>query len=208
MTPTRRGLVTVCLAMAFGAGLLADTLILRDGTRVQGRLIGIDRNEVEFEERGIGNRTVVRRYDRADVQRIDFDRDGLGAGASGPPRRPSGLRERLVIVSADVPWNDAGFDVRAGQEVWLESSGNVWWGRDRRHGPAGERNSPRNDGRPMPTRNAAALIGKIGANSTDYFFLGDDQGPIRMRVSGRLFLGVNDDVLDDNRGNFRVVVYY
>lgn len=208
MTTTRRGLVTMCLAMVFGVGLLADTLILRDGTRVQGRLVGVDRNEIEFEERGSGNRTVVRRYDRADVQRIDFDREAFGPVAPVAPRRPSGLRERLVIVSADVPWNDAGIDVRAGQEVWLESSGTVWWGPDRRHGPAGERNSPRNDGRPMPTRNAAALIGKVGARSTDHFFLGDEEGPIRMRVSGRLFLGVNDDFLNDNRGNFRVIVYY
>ena len=82
------------------------------------------------------------------------------------------------------------------------------WGRDRRHGPAGEPNSPRNDGRPMPSRNAAALIGKIGERSTDYFFLGDETGPIRIRAAGRLFLGVNDDFLNDNTGNFRVIVYY
>ena len=29
-----------------------------------------------------------------------------------------------------------------------------------------------------------------------------------MRSGGRLYLGVNDDVLTDNSGNFRVVVYY
>jgi len=60
----------------------------------------------------------------------------------------------------------------------------------------------------MPTRNAAALIGKIGEESTDYFFLGDQTGPIRIRAAGRLFLGVNDDFLNDNSGNFRVIVYY
>jgi hypothetical protein len=118
------------------------------------------------------------------------------------------MREKLVIVSGDVPWNDAGIDVRAGQEIYLDSSGTVRWGRDRRDGPAGELNSPRNDGRPMPTRNAAALIGKIGARSTDFFFLGDARGPIRVRASGRLFLGINDDFLEDNSGNFRVIVYY
>jgi hypothetical protein len=60
----------------------------------------------------------------------------------------------------------------------------------------------------MPNRNAAALIGKIGNGSTDYFFIGDESGPVRMRASGRLYLGINDDVLTDNSGNFRVVVYY
>jgi hypothetical protein len=57
----------------------------------------------------------------------------------------------------------------------------------------------------MGNRNAAALIGRI---DNDMFFIGDDTGPIRVRNNGRLFLGVNDDVLTDNSGNFRVVVYY
>jgi hypothetical protein len=205
----RKVLILIAMVVA-GVVVSADTLILRDGSRVTGRLVGADDRVVEFEERGLGGRTVVRSYDRNDIQRIEFDR-GSGSGFVEPPARPSrpsGLRERLVIVSGDVDWNDAGITLRANQEIWLESSGRVQWGRDRRHGPAGEPNSPRNDGRPMPSRNAAALIGKIGNRSTDYFFLGDETGPIRIRTGGRLFLGVNDDFLNDNSGNFRVVVYY
>ena len=122
--------------------------------------------------------------------------------------RPSGLRERQTIVSGDVAWNDSGIDVRAGQTIYFESQGQVRWGKDRRDGPAGERNSPSNPNRPMGNRNAAALIGKVGNGSTDYFFIGDETGPVRMRSAGRLYLGINDDVLTDNSGNFRVVVYY
>lgn len=197
------------LVMVAGVALSADTLVLRDGRRIQGTLVGADDRSVDFEERS-GSRRVVRSYDREDILRIEFDRFGGGSGFDEParPSRPSGLREKLVIVSGDVPWNDTEINVRNGQEIWLESSGRVQWGRDRRHGPAGEPNSPRNDGRPMPSRNAAALIGKIGDRSTDYFFIGDDEGPLRMRGSGRLFLGVNDDYLQDNSGNFRVIVYY
>lgn len=205
----RRALILVAVLMA-GVMVSADTLILRDGTRVTGRLVGADDDTIEFEERGSGRRTSVRSYDRDDILRIEFDRGSGGGIFDEPakPSRPSGLRERLVIVSGDIDWNDAGITLRANQEIWLESSGRVQWGRDRRHGPAGEPNSPRNDGRPMPSRNAAALIGKIGERSTDYFFLGDETGPIRVRTGGRLFLGVNDDFLNDNTGNFRVVVYY
>ena len=57
---------------------------------------------------------------------------------------------------------------------------------------------------PIPSRPAAALIGKIG--DQDPFFIGDEQGPIRMRESGRLYLGVNDDYLEDNSSNSRVTV--
>lgn len=59
----------------------------------------------------------------------------------------------------------------------------------------------------MPNRPAAALIGKVGEGE-NIFFIGNDTGPIRVRNSGRLYLGINDDVLTDNRGSFRVVVYY
>ena len=88
------------------------------------------------------------------------------------------MRERQVIVSADVAWNDTGIDVRAGQTIYFEAQGRVRWGRDRQDGPAGERNSPANPNRPMGNRNAAALIGKIG---NDMFFIGDETGPIRVR---------------------------
>jgi hypothetical protein len=60
----------------------------------------------------------------------------------------------------------------------------------------------------MANRPAAALIGKVGTSSGDFFFIGDEQGPIRMRASGRLYLGINDDYLADNSGNFRVVIHY
>lgn len=205
-----RTILILIVMVVAGVVVSADTLILRDGSRVTGRLVSANDASIEFEERGSGRRSVVRSYDRDDILRIEFDRGSGGGFFDEPakPSRPSGMRERLVIVSGDVAWNDAGITLRANQEIWLESSGRVQWGRDRRHGPAGEPNSPRNDARPMPSRNAAALIGKIGEQSMDYFFLGDETGPIRIRTGGRLFLGVNDDFLNDNSGNFRVIVYY
>jgi hypothetical protein len=84
----------------------------------------------------------------------------------------------------------------------------VTWGPNRKDGPDGERNSPENPNRPMPNRAAGSLIGRIGADSGDYFFIGNEKGALRMRGAGRLFLGINDDYLEDNRGNFRVTVYY
>lgn len=206
----QRWIARVALVLALPISLQADTLILRDGTRVQGELISVRNGTIEFEERrGYGfGRTV--RFDRDEVVRIEFEnsRTNNYGGSGNSFGRPSGMRERQVIVSADVAWNDTGIDVRQGQTVYFEAQGQVRWGRDRRDGPAGERNSPANPNRPMGNRNAAALIGKIGTDSGDLFFIGDDTGAVRLRGSGRLYLGVNDDVLTDNSGNFRVVVYY
>ena len=137
--------------------------------------------------------------------RIEFDipRDDSGAGG-----RPFGMRERTAIVNSNEPWTDTSVDVRAGQTIYFEARGEIRWGPDRRDGPEGENNSPRNPNRPMPNRPAAALIGKIGSASSDYFFIGNEQGPIRVRASGRLYLGVNDDFYNDNSGTFQVVIYH
>jgi len=203
----RRWIALVAIALALPVSLAADTLYLRNGQRIQGELIGVRNGQIEFEERRTfgGTRTV--RFDRDEVDRIDFENrySNNNNNSNTGDVRPSGMRERQVVVSADVAWNDSLVDVRAGQTIYFEAQGRVRWGRDRQDGPAGERNSPSNPNRPMGNRNAAALIGKIG---NDMFFIGDETGPVRMRSAGRLYLGVNDDVLTDNSGNFRVVVYY
>jgi hypothetical protein len=207
----QRWVTHIALVLALSAVVHADTIYLRDGSRVQGELVGFRNGTIEFEERRSFGGTRTLRFDRDEVVRIEFENrysnnNNNNNFLSGG--RPAGMRERNTIVSADVPWNDSGVEVRAGQTIYFEATGRVRWGRDRQDGPAGERNSPSNPNRPMGNRNAAALIGKIGNSSNDYFFIGDDSGPIRVRSTGRLYLGINDDVLTDNSGNFRVVVYY
>jgi len=201
-----RLILGVVLAISLGVSLMADTLVLRNGTRVEGQLVAVRNNVIEFEERrGYGRGRRVQ-FDRADVLRIEFDRPRGDSGSSGG--RPFGMRERTAIVNANAPWTDTSVDVRAGQTIYFEATGEIRWGRDRRDGPDGENDSPRNPNRPMPNRPAAALIGKIGSGSSDYFFIGDEEGPIRVRATGRLYLGINDDFFNDNSGTFRVVVYY
>ena len=185
--------------------LLADTLVLTNGRRVQGDLVGVQRREIEFEERG--SRRILR-IPRDEISRIEFEddrsfeRDDFSGG--GIPR---GMRERQIGVDAREPWTDTGVDLRAGQAIYFSASGEVRWGPGRRDGAAGERNSPDNPGRPLPDRPAASLIGRIG-DRDEFFFIGGDAGPYRARASGRLYLGLNDDFLQDNSGALRVTVYH
>ncbi len=203
----RAGVVSAVLVIA-AAAVSADTLVMRDGRRISGRLVSVRNDTVEFEQRGGGGSRTLR-LNRNEIRAIELD-DSLGSGYDERPSgdRPNGMRERLVIVSADLPMIDTGIEVRAGQTVYFEASGTVNWGPGRRNGPEGEHNSPYYAKRPMPNRPSAALIGTIGRGSTDYFFIGAERGPIRMRANGRLFLGINDDTFQENRGNFRVTVYY
>jgi hypothetical protein len=198
-------------ALLLAATLKADTLILRDGRRVEGQLISVRNGIVEFDEaRNFGGGRTLR-LDQNEVSGIQFDRNDrntYSSDATSAVGRPPGMRERQIMVEAAMPWVDANINVQNGQNVYFQATGEVRWGPNRRHGPGGEPGSPVNANRPLPNRPAAALIGRVGDNSSDYFFIGNERGPIRMRSSGRLFLGVNDDVLQDNSGSFRVIVYY
>ena len=214
--------------LVLGQGLAAaDTLYLQGGDRVEGTLVGVSGRSIEFEEYDRG-RTRLRRYDRADVRRIEID-DRSGSGSSGSSyddrgssgssggtggsggfgsgSNTSGLRERTVTVSSTSPWTDTGVDLRRGQEIQVRATGKVKWGPGRNDGPNGEGGNHYNAARPLPDRPAASLIGRTG-DRDDIFFIGGESGAIRIRDGGRLYLGINDDFLQDNSGTFKVTVYY
>ena len=205
-----RALLGCTLAVAAVALLSADTLVLRDGRRITGDLIAVRNGTIEFQERGVSNSRLIR-LSRDEVRRIEIDEDGVSDDRPGPGRSgggPSGgTGEREVTVAANVAWTGTGIDIRAGQMVSFRSRGEVIWGPGRKDGPQGERNSEYNAQRPIPDRPAAALIGKVGRGA-NAFFIGDQEEPVRMRESGRLFLGINDDYLLDNRGSFGVTISY
>ena len=181
----KRRLMLASLAFITATAFVhADTLVLNDGRRLQGGLLGVYGRDIEF-DRG---------------QRDDYRNEATGV----PPR---GMRERQIVVDAREQWIDTEIDVSSGQQIYFTSTGETRWGRDRRDGAAGERNSPLHPNRPLPNRPAAALIGRIG-DSNQIFFIGADGGPFRARDTGRLYLGINDDVLTDNSGNLRVTVSY
>ena len=210
MIALNQRLAVASVLTAFGSlAALADTLVLRNGRSFTGELISVREGRMEFKT----DRGRIERFPLEEVDRVEFsgrDRDGNRDDRdSRPPgnERPSGLREREVQVAGIDAWTRTTIELRDGQELWFDSRGEVRWGPGRKDGPGGESGSPRNPARPIPSRPGASLIGKIG-ESGDPFFIGNDRGPIRVRGRGTLFLGINDDYLQDNSGGFRVIVYY
>ena len=202
----KRHIAAICLVVvATGAIGSADTLVLMNGRRIQGELLGVYGREIEFEERAGGARRVMR-VPRADIVRIEFLEEQSGNQQDVRPVIPPRLRERNVTVSPTVAWTDTGIDLRAGQEIYFQTSGQVTWSPNKRVDANGTRDSKSNPARPLPSRNGGALIGRIGDRDT--FLIGLDVGPFRIRQNGRLYLGVNDDNLEDNAGFYYVVVSY
>lgn len=212
-----------------GLPAFADTLILNDGSRLRGTLVTVNRQTVVFDEdarSGNNQRARTRRIrvplDRVDA--IDFtDQGSYGSDDSWSndswsnnddyygDNNASGnrnLRQLAVLVHANRQWTDTGITVRAGDVIRFDPTGVIQWGPARQDGPGGEVNSPYNRNRPMANQPGGALIGRIGTGTGtgDMFYVGADRGTFRARTSGRLYLGVNDDYLQDNSGSFRVIV--
>jgi hypothetical protein len=109
---------------------------------------------------------------------------------------------RVVTVSSRERWTGTGLRVRQGERLHLTSTGQI------RLSAAGLTASPdgsgQNDpGSPLPQAFSGALIGRIGNGRP--FGIGT-QTQIEMPESGQLFLGINDSVLTDNDGEFRVEI--
>lgn len=113
------------------------------------------------------------------------------------------------VITLTVPgrtrWLDTGVDLAMRQVIEISVEGKIQWNKDGNQmcGPTGAVPYTRWGNKPIPGINTGALIGKIGADSTDYFYIGAGQQAVAF-ASGRLVLGINDDNVLDNDGAFQV----
>jgi len=110
-----------------------------------------------------------------------------------------------VIVPGNQQWVSSNITVRRGEVVTFQSTGEVRLSADPNDVAAvtGARSQRTAAGSPLPQNFAGALIGRIGNGAP--FAIGD-QTSITMPASGVLWLGINDDVVTDNAGQFNVVI--
>jgi hypothetical protein len=120
-------------------------------------------------------------------------------------RRDDPTEAPTVRVSAQRSWTDTGLNVQEGDMVVFSASGEV-----RLSGtpsdlarPAGSVEGRRADQAPFPSQLAGALIARVG---DQVFGIGNQTQALRMPATGRLELGINDDYVGDNSGEFIVRV--
>jgi Ca2+-binding EF-hand superfamily protein len=115
------------------------------------------------------------------------------------------VSNQVVRVDARTRWTDTGIVVRAGDRLRVDAEGTITMSSDADIAdPAGARSGRRAPDAPLTQYPAGALIARIGDSAP--FFIGDRNSVQRLSSSGRLFLGVNDDHLGDNAGEFRVTL--
>jgi hypothetical protein len=110
-----------------------------------------------------------------------------------------------IVVYPQERWTDSGLRVRAGDVMYFDTTGNIRLSSDRSDvaTAAGARSGRRAADSLLSNQPAGALIGRI--DNGEPFFIGNRRS-VRAPGSGRLYLGVNDDYLEDNSGEFRVMV--
>ena len=191
-------------------------LVTRGGEMVRGRLMNIEGGD------GSSNpdepRTVTFRAGRelrirfADVARIYFGNlpqrtDGAEPGPSpSPSPNPTTPFTLRVRVPGNQQWTATNIIVRPGDMVQFSVRGQVQLSGDPGDmaASAGSLRGRRAPNAPAPQYMAGALIGRVGRGGV--FPIGDQTEPLPMRGSGPLWLGINDDVVDDNQGALEVSI--
>jgi len=133
--------------------------------------------------------------------------EAMGANDTGMGRR-GGVTEapRAVMVSAQSDWVDTGIDLRVNDIINVTATGRIFYApnSDQFADPNGATGRPATPAAPIPYQDIGALIGKIGDGAP--FAVGSSLANFRAATGGRLRLRVNDDMLTDNRGQFRATV--
>ncbi|HET7697755.1 MAG TPA: hypothetical protein VFK57_18725 [Vicinamibacterales bacterium] len=177
-------------------------VILRNGQTIDGQLYDIGgatplRLTIKT---GSGDRELSSN----EVARIVMARpDNVATGTTGVAATPA--VPGAITVQANQPWTSTGMTVRRGQTLTFQTTGEVQLSTDAADTASadGAKKGRYAPNAPMKQVLAGALIGRIGNGAP--FAIGN-QTSIVAPASGILFLGINDDGFEDNKGNFQVVV--
>ena len=175
---------------------------------------------------------ILRSYERWGMKKKLFFVMAAAVFCLGGPDLPCGTgtclsAEHVLLKKLTVPgnagWVDTGIDIEEGEELVFQGEGRISLQKgnpDAGCGPEGY--DIQGLQQPLPDYNLGCLAGKVARllsvrtdEKTDeevrdelirYFYIGREQ-TVSMPLRGRLFLGVNENVVKDNDGEFTVFIY-
>ena len=128
-----------------------------------------------------------------------------------------------ITILGSVDWIDTGLEVKEDQEIYFNAEKQISLQRGNPMAWCGPDGMDRKTmQQPISDKNIGALIGKvvwlisievdeetgeqIRHEIIEKFYIGS-ANQVRMPISGRLFLGINENVVGDNSGEFEVIIY-
>lgn len=177
--------------------------VFRNGNIMRGKLHDIVDNWFDFDAQAGGRRkhdlselarlyfnpATARRVYNYDARRNEQQTGGAGSGGE-------------IRVEANRNWTSTGMNVRRGERIAFEASGDIKIGPSVGAGLDGNPDLARRLSYPVRSMAAGGLIGRVG--NTAPFSIGSNREPIVMPAGGQLQLGINDDNFRDNSGWFTV----
>lgn len=190
-----------------------DVLVTRSGEQLSGQLTDIQGGQGsanESQPRTVTFRTSggERRFRMSDVAMLQLrDTGNPGAGSDGAANLPQvDAPAGSFHVAANTKWTPTNIHVRRGESVQFDARGQIELSTNAQDiaSTAGATSGRKPGyGAPAPQFPAGALLGRIGENGQP-FAIGNQTQPLPMNADGMLYLGVNDDEVGDNRGEFVV----
>jgi hypothetical protein len=183
-------------------------LLLRNGQTVDGRLmdIGGTQPKILYVDTPSGQR----QFNSDEVALVVLNPSGAAPGGTGAERVSGtvgtlGRRQTTTYtIPANRQWTETDVNVRDGDTLELRVSGEIEYAPNVKVSAAGApRRTPGGPDVPIGNAPAGALIGRV--DNGQPFLIGRNTS-VRMPASGTLFLGINDDTVNDNSGNYRIII--
>jgi hypothetical protein len=202
------GLPETELSVARGSNHLA---LLRGGDSIQGQFVDIRGGEEgNVEPHALIFRTSSgeeRRVSLDNVARIYFGNFPASTNvAEGAPAAPSNdpVPQGAIRIPGNSAWTATPLTVRKGDRVSFNVTGQVQLSTDPNDVAisAGALRQRYAANAPLPQNLAGALIARVGNSAP--FPIGNVTTPVTMPADGQLYLGINDDEVSDNTGEFVV----
>lgn len=218
------------LILALTSLALADTIRLKDGSIIKGKIVGFGNGKF-IVAMGEGTRKREMSFAAEEVESVKFDDTSAVANRNAsyqtdektepkstpkvivdtPPQKPTGERMKPITwnikVTADSTangWTNTGWVVKKGQRIRITGDGKVSLGRNTSSGPSGVA-SFEDSQKLLKNVATGALIAVIGDDNNEFIYVGATR-EITATRDGALFLGINEANLDDNSGAFNVKI--
>ncbi len=128
---------------------------------------------------------------------------------STPPSQPDRRQHSYNLeVPANKAWTDTGIDLLEGDTLRITAEGTINYTSSKTCGPDGGKREWGDLLKSLPVNDSGrgALVGLIGESGVAKAFLVGAKLDATVPAKGRLFLGINDDNYDTNKGSFKVRV--
>jgi hypothetical protein len=143
--------------------------------------------------------------------RVTVSIDRSTGGRLGDLRGATQRREKAITVPGNTAWVDTGIELNNDVTLDITAEGQITFRRNQLVGPEGDIGYNSKDVRyPINSSGVGALIAKIrysnGTESAPRFIGAHNTKTIGSSEYGRLFLGINDNAVNDNTGSYAVTI--